>query len=82
MMEHKISNFAPAHWRPTVMLCQACQETCQLDPLGEIRHDSSLQRSASVYSRAEVIVIHTPSTSGACETHAHLVEKSITSPAS
>jgi ankyrin repeat protein len=30
----------------------------------------SLQRSVSVRSRAEVIIMHTPSTSDACETHA------------
>jgi hypothetical protein len=35
----------------------------------EIGH-LSLQRSVSVRSRAEVIIMHTPSTSDACETHA------------
>jgi hypothetical protein len=48
-------------------------------PLDERRHNSSLQRSVSVHSRAEVIIIHTPSTLDACETHAHTLEKSIAS---
>jgi len=39
----------------------------------------SLQRSVSVRSRAEVIIMHTPSTSDACETHAQPIEKSIAS---
>src|SRR5436305_12440776 len=37
----------------------------------------SLQSSVSVHSRAKVIIMHTPSTPNACETHAQPVEKSI-----
>jgi hypothetical protein len=36
--------------------------------------------SASVHSRAEVIIMHAPSASDACEAHAQSVEKSITDP--
>jgi len=46
--------------------CQACQEPTDKTTLVT----SSLQRSVSVRSRAEVISMHTPSTSDACETHA------------
>jgi hypothetical protein len=43
-------------------------------PLDEGRC-SSLQRSVSVHSGAEVIITHMPSASDACETHAQPVEK-------
>jgi hypothetical protein len=36
-----------------------------------------VQFLSSVCSRAEVIIMHTPSTSGACEAHAYHIEKSI-----
>jgi hypothetical protein len=48
-------------------------------PLDERWCDSSLQRSVSVSSRAEVTITHAPSTSNACEMHAQPVEKSIAS---
>jgi hypothetical protein len=40
---------------------------------------SSLQRSVSVRSRGNVIIMHTPSTSDACEMHAQSVEKYVAS---
>jgi hypothetical protein len=59
------------------MLCQACQPIDKTPAGREIY--SSLQRSVSVRSRAEVIITLTPSMSDACEMHAQSVEKSITS---
>src|SRR4051794_31809661 len=53
--------------------CQDCpdyQKPINKTPLDERRYYSSLQRSVSVRSRAEVIITHAPSMSDACETHA------------
>jgi hypothetical protein len=67
------------HEHPNAAYVMPCQASPIKTPLDERTLHPSLQRSVSIRSRAEVIIMHMPSTSNACEMHAELVEKSIAS---